>query len=91
MCHQIVSEQEEIVSAVVVILLMFCAVIVMVKRVDNEAQAARDSRVSRFGESGELKIARHKCYHARHDTLGARFRTGLARRSLNLRMPNSDF
>jgi hypothetical protein len=31
------------VSAVVVILLMFCAVIVMVKRVDNESRAARFS------------------------------------------------
>jgi hypothetical protein len=55
MSRQVVSEQEEIVSAVVVILLMFCAVIVMVKRVDNEARAARFSRLSVRESEGSLK------------------------------------
>jgi hypothetical protein len=40
-----------IVSAVVVILLMFCAVIVMVKRVDNESRAARFSHRLLFASS----------------------------------------
>ena len=47
----IVPGSEEIVSAVFVILLMFCAVIVMVIRVDNNRENSRrastDSRVTR--------------------------------------------